>query len=79
MHIINRETVEGKLKKQTNVTVDLPFAELPKKITVFSPDFQGTKSGKAVKRGKSVSVEISSLEAYAVVYLDYEKLPEDLK
>jgi hypothetical protein len=79
LHIINRETVEGKLKKQTNVTVDLPFDELPENITVFSPDFQGTKSGKAVKKGKSVSIEIPELEAYAVVVLDYERLPEDLK
>lgn len=79
LHIINRETVQGKLKKQTNVAVDLPFAQLPKKITVFSPDWEGTKSGKAQKKGKCVSIEIPELEAYAVVVLSYERLPEDFK
>ena len=79
LHVINRETVEGKLKRQTNVTVDLPVVELPKKITVFSPDFQGTKSGKAVKKGESVNVEIPELEAYALVVLDYKRLPHKIE
>jgi hypothetical protein len=75
LHVINRQADGGKLKKQSGVEVELPTAAAPRSAWAVSPDWSGRREVPFRVDGKKLRVSLPELDAYAVVVLDYDRLP----
>lgn len=70
LHVINRNR-----QPQTNVTIELPLDRAPVAATVVSPDFDGQRPV-TFRQADRLFVTLDTLDAYSVVELRYEALPE---
>ena len=75
LHVINRQSKAGKPTRRSNVAVNLPTGALPKAVRVVSPDWAGEKNGRARSDGRSLTLVLQELDAYAVAVLEYDELP----
>ncbi|NQT85405.1 hypothetical protein HQ560_01490, partial [bacterium] len=75
LHVINRQTADGRPTVRRDVTVRIPTPQMPKAVRVVSPDWDGEKAGTASKDGDGVAIVLPQVEAYAVAVLDYDILP----
>lgn len=76
LHVVNRQVEGGKLKKQCGVEVELPVAAMPKSAWAVSPDWDGRRPVQVRADQKRLRLSLPDLEAYAVVVLGFERLPE---
>ena len=76
LHVINRQAADGQPTRRTDIAVTLPSAARPKAVRIVSPDWPGEKPGDTRTDGKTLTVTIPQLEAYAVAILDYDALPD---
>ena len=75
LHVINRQSKAGKSIRRGNVAVKLPIEKRPKAVRVVSPDWDGEKKGHARSDGRSLTLVLQELDAYAVALLEYDELP----
>jgi hypothetical protein len=76
LHVINRQVKDGKPTRRQDVAIQIPTARPPKAVRIASPDWDGERAGQAASDGRTVSVNLPELEAYAVAVLDYDAVPE---
>ena len=71
LHAINRDLQAGRLQPRRNITVHLSIADLPQKVTVISPDWEGERSAECRPDGDGIAVTLPDLDAYIVALLHY--------
>ncbi len=76
LHVINRNADGGELRRMQDVTIRVPIGELPEKVSVVSPDWDGTRSASCGLVGDHLEVTLPDLDAYSVVILEFAKAPD---
>jgi len=76
LHAINRRTEGGVLKSRRGLHIDLPVGMKPASAWAVSPDWQGRRPVEARLEQGKVRVTLAELEAYAVIVIEYDRLPE---
>ncbi|MCX7824981.1 MAG: hypothetical protein N2689_05430, partial [Verrucomicrobiae bacterium] len=75
LHVINRATDGGRLRRRETITLDVPTTVMPERVTVLSPDEEPARA-KLRRSGGKVRVDLTGLEAHSVIMLDYRKMPK---
>jgi hypothetical protein len=77
VHVINKKCRDGQLVPREKFVVRVPSGSTPRAVWVVSPDFGDRKAAKFTWGDGMVAVEMERLDAYNVVILEYDKLPDD--
>lgn len=73
LHVINRDFRQGRLQARRNITAQLPIADPPESVALFSPDWEGEVAGSCEQTPDGLRVTLPRLEAYAVALLHYSQ------
>lgn len=76
VHVINRSTENGQPVVRSPAVVRLPIDRVPSAVRIVSPDRPGEEQGKAELVAGQLGVTMPKLEAYNVLILPYDRLPE---
>jgi hypothetical protein len=76
LHAINRWAIDGQLQRRNKVCVDLPVSAQPRAAWAVSPDWAGQRPVVTRLEQGKLRVVLPEWEAYTVVVLDYDSLPE---